>query len=172
MQLQALQKRQMLPDVLPMGLRAVICGTAAGKRSAERGHYYAGPGNCFWLVLHEIGLTPRVLSASDFANLSDFGLTDIAKAVFGVDASLTLGDFDVPGFIASIRQCRPEIVAFNGKAAARVFYGLRRREPLNGVGTVVPDFPKIVVLPSTSGSARGWWDLGPWKEFARLVHEH
>jgi TDG/mug DNA glycosylase family protein len=175
MQFLALPKPHMLPDVLPMGLRAVICGTAAGKRSGERGHYYAGPGNSFWPVLHQVGLTPRQLSPSEFGSLSDFGLglTDIAKAISGVDASLAPADFNVPGFIASIRQCRPKIVAFNGKKAARVFYGLGRREPLEyGVGTPVSDFPRIFVLPSTSGSARRCWDVRPWKEFAKLMHEH
>jgi double-stranded uracil-DNA glycosylase len=164
-----------LPDVLAVGLRAVICGTAAGKRSGARGHYYADFRNRFWSVLYQVGLTTRQLSPSDFGSLSDFGLglTDIAKAVSGVDASLAPADFDVPGFIASIRRCRPKIVAFNGKKAARVFYGLGRREPLEyGVGTPVSDFPRIFVLPSTSGSARRWWDVRPWKEFAKLMHEH
>jgi TDG/mug DNA glycosylase family protein len=168
--------KSVLPDVLPTGLRAVICGTAAGKQSGERGHYYADTTrNCFWSVLHQVGLTPRELSPSDFGSLSDFGLglTDIAKAVSGVDASLAPADFNVPGFMASIRQCRPKIVAFNGKTAARVFYGLGRREPLEyGVGTPVLDFPRIVVLPSTSGSARRCWDVRPWKEFTQLLYEH
>jgi TDG/mug DNA glycosylase family protein len=97
------------------------------------------------------------------------GLTDIAKAVSGVDASLAQADFNVPGFIASIRQCQPKIVAFNGKRAGRVFYGLGRREPSEyGVGTPVSDFPRIFVLPSTSGSGRRWWDVRPWKEFAKV----
>jgi len=38
----------MLPDVLAANLDVVFCGTAAGKRSAEVGMYYAGPGNRFW----------------------------------------------------------------------------------------------------------------------------
>src|SRR3546814_13773735 len=48
-----------LPDVLAPGLRLVFCGSAAGRKSAELGAYYAGPGNKFWPTLYEIGLTPR-----------------------------------------------------------------------------------------------------------------
>jgi TDG/mug DNA glycosylase family protein len=36
-----------LPDVLVPGLAVVFCGNAAGKVSAQRGAYYAGPGNYF-----------------------------------------------------------------------------------------------------------------------------
>jgi len=168
-------KPYVLPDALPNGLRAVICGTAAGTVSAARGHYYAGPGNRFWAVLHQTGLTPRELSPSEFRSLCDhgLGLTDIAQLVPGADVTLKAGNFNVSGFIESIRQCQPEVVAFNGKKAARVFYGLGEREPLEyGPGKPLTDFPKIFVLPSTSGSARRYWDLQPWQQFARLLHEH
>src|ERR1017187_2845204 len=38
-----------LPDILPCGLRAVICGTAAaGDLSYRRKAYYADYRNCFW----------------------------------------------------------------------------------------------------------------------------
>ena len=43
-----------LPDLLLPDLRVVFVGTAAGKRSAELGHYYAGRGNRFWRTLHEV----------------------------------------------------------------------------------------------------------------------
>jgi G:T/U-mismatch repair DNA glycosylase len=51
-----------LPDYLAPGLRIVFCGTAVSTASAERGHYYAGPGNEFWSFLHRSGLTPVLLS--------------------------------------------------------------------------------------------------------------
>ncbi len=38
-----------------------FCGTAVGNVSAQRGAYYAGPGNMFWPTLHGAGLTPRRL---------------------------------------------------------------------------------------------------------------
>ena len=56
-----------LPDVLPCGLRAVICGTAAGDLSYRRKAYYADYRNCFWDALHEVGLTPHTLKAEVFS---------------------------------------------------------------------------------------------------------
>src|ERR1035441_4801575 len=111
-----------LPDILPCGLRAVICGTAAaGDISYRRKAYYADYRNCFWDALHEVGLTPHRLKAKDFLTLPTYGvgLTDIAKFVFGTDATLRMEEFDVPTFVEKIRLCRPNIVAFNGKKAAR-----------------------------------------------------
>jgi double-stranded uracil-DNA glycosylase len=58
----------MLPDVLRQGLRLVICGTAAGKRSAAKKQYYAGRGNQFWKVLYNVGLTGgQILAPADLA---------------------------------------------------------------------------------------------------------
>lgn len=48
-----------LPDQLGKHLRLVFVGTAAGQRSADLGHYYAGRGNRFWPTIHEVGITPR-----------------------------------------------------------------------------------------------------------------
>jgi len=58
-----------LPDVLEPGLHVVFCGTQAGSASARRGAYYAGPGNKFWPVLHEIGLVPVTLGAAEVEGL-------------------------------------------------------------------------------------------------------
>src|ERR1700727_2633952 len=70
-----------LPDILAPGLNLVVCGSAAGTRSAELGAYYAGPGNQFWGMLHRVGLTPRVLKPAEFREVIAYaiGLTDIAK---------------------------------------------------------------------------------------------
>jgi TDG/mug DNA glycosylase family protein len=59
----------LLDDLLRPGLRIVICGTAAGERSAKLGAYYAGPGNKFWRTLHKVGLTPRALIPAEFREL-------------------------------------------------------------------------------------------------------
>ncbi len=164
--------KHVLPDVLPRGLCAVICGTAAGEMSASLGAYYAHPTNRFWKVLQQVGLTPQVLKPSDFGILFEYGLglTDIAKTVSGVDASVPSIAFDVPSFASSIRACCPGIVAFNGKKAARTFYGLRPRDLLEyGAGLPVLNFPPTFVLPSTSGSAARFWDLNWWQQFAHKV---
>jgi len=164
-----------LPDVLPLGLSAVICGTAAGPTSAALGAYYANRRNNFWSVLQQVKLTPYKLRPNEFVALHKFGLglTDIAKTMFGTDANLPPGAFDVASFVDKIRRCQPGIIAFNGKRAACVFYGISSGVRLaygpSELNSPYPGFPQVFVLPSTSGTARGYWEPEYWQQFARRV---
>ena len=133
--------------------------------AARVGAPYAGPGNRFWWVLHEIGLTPRELRAEEFRDLPRFGigLTDVAKYTSGSDSSLSRADFDAASVVAKVERYEPRVLAFVGKRAARevlggaVGYG--RQEVLIGVSDVW-------VVPSTSGAARGAWAIEPWRALA------
>ena len=133
--------------------------------AARVGAPYAGPGNRFWWVLHEIGLTPRKLRAEEFRDLPRFGigLTDVAKFASGSDSSLAHADFDAASIVAKIERYAPQILAFVGKRAARevlggaVAYG--RQDILIGV-------TDVWVVPSTSGAARGAWAIEPWRALA------
>lgn len=157
-----------LPDVLRPGLRIVFCGTAAGKRSAAEGAYYAHPGNQFWRALRQAGLTPRLLSPGEFPLLPQFGigLTDLAKRHVGNDNELPADAFDVPGLLAKIDHYRPGILAFTSKNAARAVlgpklsYGIQERL----LGTT-----RMFVLPSPSGQARGHWSLTPWQMLSKDI---
>jgi hypothetical protein len=64
----------MLPDLLAPDLRIVFCETAVATASAERGHYYSGPGNKFWHLLHDAGLTPSLLNPEEDASLLSYGI--------------------------------------------------------------------------------------------------
>jgi TDG/mug DNA glycosylase family protein len=145
-------------------MRIVFCGTAAGTRSAELRQPYAGPGNKFWWVLAEVGLTPRVLSPPEFRDLPQYGigLTDIAKHASGADSGLKTADFDAAALEQRIRGAAPGVLAFNGKRAAREFYGkgvaYGEAEPIGET--------RALVLPSTSGLAVRFWDIEPWREAA------
>jgi TDG/mug DNA glycosylase family protein len=68
----------------------VVCGSAAGRRSAELKQYYVGPGNRFWRTLAQVGLTPRELSPPECELLLTFGigLTDVVKGQSGSDREL------------------------------------------------------------------------------------
>jgi TDG/mug DNA glycosylase family protein len=155
-----------LPDILRPGLRVVFCGTAAGAASARAGAYYASPGNAFWATLHLTGMTPVRLSPVEFEHLPAFGIgvTDICKVLHGSDQEVGTGEFDVAGLEARIAAVEPANLAFNGKNAAcralgrRVEYG-PQPERIGGAA--------VWVLPSTSGAARRYWDVGPWRELAR-----
>lgn len=157
-----------LPDVLVPGLAAVFCGNAAGKVSAQRGSYYAGPGNCFWPALHEVGLTPVRLAPEEFRRLPEFGLglTDACKGRYGSDAEVGTAGHDATRVEQSIARVAPRHLAFVGKQAAKVVlgrpvdYGLQP-EPFAGA--------TVWVLPSPSGLARRFWSVEPWREIATAI---
>jgi TDG/mug DNA glycosylase family protein len=133
--------------------------------AARVGAPYAGPGNRFWWVLHETGLTPRELRPDEFRDLPRFGmgLTDVAKFASGSDSSLARADFDAASVVDKVEQYAPRILAFVGKRAAREVLGRRVAYGPQGVTIGVSD---VCVVPSTSGAARGAWDIGPWRELA------
>lgn len=153
-----------LPDLLAPGLRLVFCGSAPGAVSAARGAYYAHPGNRFWRVLHEAGLTPRRLAPAEYPHLLrlGIGLTDMAKHASGNDDQLPPGAYDPAGFAARIRAVRPQALAFTAKAPAAAFLGRPTGALRYGRVEGVADFPPLWVLPSTSGQASRFWDDRPW----------
>ena len=160
-----------LPDVLAPDLRVVFCGTAPGTRSAREGAYYAHPGNHFWRALFEVGLTPRFLAPGEFHDVLQFGigLTDVAKHHFGSDAELPHGAFDVASLQRKLARYRPRIVAFTSKNAARAGLALGSRDLGYGEQAITFAQSRVFVLTSPSGQARGFWDIGPWRELADTV---
>jgi TDG/mug DNA glycosylase family protein len=157
-----------LPDVLAPGLRIVFCGYAPGTASARAGAYYAGPGNRFWSTLHEVGLTPLLLRPAEFARLPEFGLglTDVSKTASGSDREVGRRGVDPARLAAAIEAASPAHLAFNGKNASRAALGRKvdygpQPERIGGA--------TVWVLPSTSGAARGFWDVEPWRELARAA---
>lgn len=155
-----------LPDLIAPALQIVFCGTAAGKRSAERRAYYAGAGNRFWPTLFEIGITPRRLEPSEYPELLalGMGLTDLAKETHGSDASLSGADFDTGRLRNLIRRYRPRVLAFTSKTAARVYFGRGMRY---GWAPQREGETRFFVLPSPSGAARRYWSATPWRELAQ-----
>ena len=109
-----------LPDYLAPDLRLIVCGTAPGRASAARGHYYAGPGNRFWEYLHLAGMTPVRLRPEDDATILSYGigLTDVAKQAAGTDVQVQRAAHDPAGLVAKMEEYRPAWAAFHGKASA------------------------------------------------------
>ena len=158
-----------LPDVIDIGLKLLICGSAASRVSAETLNYYAGPGNKFWPTLHVVGLTPTLLKPKDFFTLPEYGigLTDLAKTYSGSDANLRKSDDDSSSLFEKIELARPCALAFNGKRAAKSFlacnsvsYGRQKRAIAGAV---------VFVLPSTSPAAIRWWNIRYWHELAEFA---
>jgi len=159
----------MLRDLLAEGLDLVVCGSAAGRRSAQLKQYYAGPGNKFWRTLARVGLTPRQFSPAEYRHLLEFGigLTDLVKQQSGGDHEI---DFRLAGrreLERKLARHRPRFLCFNGKRAAREFLG--RREIEYGLQTEVVANTRLFVAPSTSGAANAAWDPRHWQTLAELV---
>lgn len=159
----------MLPDLLEKNLRVLICGTAVANYSAKVESYYAGVGNKFWCVLHEVGLTPVKLKSEDYRNLLKYGigLTDLVKNKAGPDRGLSRDDFDIEGFEIKIQCYRPKAICFNGKKAAKVYldkkdveYGFQKKQ----IGT-----SRLFVAPSTSEAAKRWWNQKWWQELSNSI---
>lgn len=162
-----------LPDLLKKDLKLVLVGTAAGRRSAQLGHYYAGRGNRFWKTLFEVGLTPRLFEPHEFAGLLELGigLTDVSKLGAGMDHEIAPNDFDPKQFTCNIERYRPRAIAFTSKKAASVALRKPTRRIVYGHRSP-PPFPQIevFVLPSPSGAARSHWSIAPWRELAQWVN--
>jgi TDG/mug DNA glycosylase family protein len=154
-----------LPDLLQPGLRVVFCGTAAGTASTKAQAYYAGPGNAFWQALHLAGLTPVELLPAEFERLPEYGigLTDVCKVSYGSDGEVGTVEFDVAGLQEKIAAAEPGYLAFNGKNAGR---GALERDVLYGLQDETVGGAPVWVLPSTSGRARRFWKIEPWRELA------
>ena len=160
----------MLPDLLAPGLVTVFCGSAVGAASARLRAPYAGPGNKFWPMLAETGLTPVRFAPADYNALLDLGigLTDLNKTQSGADSDLTADGDDTRALLAKIEAHRPRQLAFTAKRPARSFlmsvFGFRRIE-YGPQDRAIGD-TAIFVLPSPSGLAVRWWDPEWWHRVA------
>ncbi|MBL4657187.1 MAG: mismatch-specific DNA-glycosylase [Flavobacteriales bacterium] len=165
----------MLKDILTNNLDVVFCGTAKGEASARLGYYYAGPGNKFYGILHQAGFTPHKLEPSECYDINQFtiGLTDLVHTEFGNDDEISDDSYDVPGFVKKIEKFQPKYVAFNSKKGASFFLGFKGITSLVDYGLQDRRIggTKVFVLPSTSGSARRYWDEDYWIELKNLISE-
>jgi double-stranded uracil-DNA glycosylase len=159
-----------LPDQLQDHLRLVFVGTAAGQRSADLGHYYAGPGNRFWRTIHEVGITPRRYEPHEFPSLLQLGIgfTDMCKVGAGMDDEALAFPIDVPAFREKMRCYRPKTIAFTSKKAASLFYGRPTKAVALGRQLPQDDFPAVFVLASPSAATR-YWSVQPWRELAASI---
>lgn len=164
-------KFMILPDLLLSNLDIVFCGTAVGEVSAKKLAYYAGPGNQFYLVLYKAKLIPKPMQPSEFEQLLNynFGLTDLVKLTSGNDNVLVDDDFDIRGFKQKILKYQPKIVCFNGKKAAATYLDTKTKNISYGLMPNTIGSTKLYCAPSTSGSARRFWDEEVWKNLIKII---
>ncbi|MCQ1538847.1 mismatch-specific DNA-glycosylase [Methanocalculus taiwanensis] len=152
-----------LEDILAHNLAIVFCGSAASRKSAERGCYYCGPGNKFWpqfsLITGAENKIPRSIEDCRIVLEYGIGLTDLNKTESGSDRSLTKKQYETESFLQKMLEYTPRCIVFNGKEAAR--HALKRREIKYGLQSGMIGESSVFVAPSTSGlSAKDWKSHG------------
>ena len=138
-----------VPDVLAPGLRCVFCGINPGRVSATAAAHFANPRNDFWRLLHDAGLTPRLLEPSEQFDLLPLGLgvTNAAYRTTPGSGDLRRADFDRGRLERIAHELEPGAIAFVGKEAYRGLFAERADlgPQLRSIGST-----GLFVLPSTS----------------------
>lgn len=157
-----------LPDHVSHGLDVLFCGTAPGHASARAGHYYANPGNRFWAILHQTGLTPRRLSPAEDHLMPGLGLglTDLAKEIAGQDADLPARAFDTERLFTLVGAVAPRALAFTSLNAARIALGNPRLAPGRQADDPRLAGVALFALSSPSGLARSHFRAESWAALA------
>jgi len=145
----------MLPDVLSIKMKIIFCGAPIGNGQEKGKFYYDSPGDKFWDILHETGLTPVKLKPEDYKFVSLYGL------------GLTYFNIDREALTAKINKYSPHIFCFNGKKAAKSYLGRRNIEYGFQEDYIGPT--SIFVAPSTSVNAGRYWDETWWFLLAASV---
>lgn len=116
-----------VPDVVGPGVRLLLVGINPGRRSAETGRHFAGPGNRFWPALHDAGITSRLLGPHEQHRLVALGvgITNLvarptARASEVSAAELRAGVALLEGKVAALE---PRVVAILGLTAYRTAFG-------------------------------------------------
>ena len=83
---------------------------------------------------------------------------------FGNDIEISDSSYDVQGFITKMELYQPKFIAFNSKKGASFVLGFQgiTRLVKYGLQDNTIGKSKVFVLPSTSGSARLYWDEKYW----------
>ncbi|XP_011708330.1 PREDICTED: uncharacterized protein LOC105463024 isoform X2 [Wasmannia auropunctata] len=118
-------ERYTLEDYLEMNLDIVFVGINPSLTAAHRGRYYAGPGNHFYKLLHESGLTPRAVSFEEDYKLlrHSIGLTNIVARPTRSAADLKRTELKEGAEVVreKLALYKPRIAVFNGKCIYEVF---------------------------------------------------
>lgn len=114
-----------LPDYLEMNLDLVFVGINPSLMAAHRGRYYAGPGNHFYKLLYESGLTSQCLNYEEDYKLLQYGigLTNIVTRATKSSADLKRTEIKEGSKIIEekLKLYKPKIAVFNGKCIYEVF---------------------------------------------------
>lgn len=143
-----------LTDVVPPPGGLVWVGINPGRRSHQTGHHFAGPGNLFWRLLADAGLTPRLLKPSEDAQLTALGqgLTNVVRRWSPGAEDLTPEEWlqGAQALRRRLRRWNPALVVFLGKQVYASFVSSKKSLPF-GLQPVVEGITYAVyVAPNPS----------------------
>ncbi|KAF7395594.1 hypothetical protein HZH68_009644 [Vespula germanica] len=144
-----------LPDYLKENLDIVFVGINPSLMAAHRGKYYAGPGNHFYKLLYESGLTPKCLSFEEDHKLLQYGigLTNIVSRPTRSSADLKRIEIKEGAKIIEekLRLFKPKIAIFNGKCIYEVYANKNSKSPFHfGLQSEFIGDTAVWVVPSSS----------------------
>jgi TDG/mug DNA glycosylase family protein len=150
--------RVLLPDIIAPGLDVIFVGAAPSYYAAETGHYYAGPRNRFWQLIHQAGFTQHQLHETEDWKVLEYGigLTAIFRNVASSNnASLPDPTEEHRGALRKILlEYAPGVICFNGKDVFRMFNG--HGDCRWGLQKDKLGRSRQFVVHSTSGRADRW----------------
>ncbi|MDW7569586.1 G/U mismatch-specific DNA glycosylase [Klebsiella pneumoniae] len=150
----------MISDILAPGLRVVFCGINPGKSSAHTGFHFAHPGNRFWKVIHQAGITDRQLRPEEELQLLDTrcGITMLVERPTVQASEVALQELRSGGreLVRKIEEYQPQALAVLGKQAFELAFnqrGAKWGKQAMTIGTT-----QVWVLPNPSGLNRATLD--------------
>ncbi|XP_012285723.1 G/T mismatch-specific thymine DNA glycosylase [Orussus abietinus] len=144
-----------LPDILKKDLDMVFVGINPSLTAAYRGRYYAGPGNHFYKLLYESGLTSKCLSFDEDYKLLQYqiGLTNIVTRATRSSADLKRTEIKAGAIVVEekLKFFKPKIAIFNGKGIYEVFADKNSKSEFNfGLQPECIGHTAVWVVPSSS----------------------
>ena len=142
-----------IADVVAPGVRLLLVGINPGRRSAESGCHFAGPGNRFWASLHAAGITQRVLAPHEQWLLPPLGvgITNLVARPSSRAAELTAAELRAGAETLrhTVERWQPRVVAVLGLTAYRTAF----RRPLAQAGRQQEPLGRAALwlLPNPSG---------------------
>ncbi|MBN1402290.1 MAG: G/U mismatch-specific DNA glycosylase [Anaerolineae bacterium] len=142
-----------MPDLVAPNLRILFCGINPGLYSAAIGHHFGHPSNRFWRALYEGGLTARLLSPYQDAQLlkAGYGITNLVARATATAADLTREELVLGGerLASTVDRYHPRCLAVLGIGAYRQAFG--ERDAQVGLRCRRIAGARLCVLPNPSG---------------------
>lgn len=123
-----------VPEIVAPGLHILFVGINPGRKSASAGHNFAGPGNHFWRLLHDAGLTPRVYAPSEERLLLNhrIGILNVVSRATRGESDLSWDELETGGaeLRKKVESYKPRVLGLLGKNVYRAYAGLKRSAPV------------------------------------------